>query len=267
MDREKLVALVTAEVLRQLEHSTDLGAVPPAGAGHTALIILTGGTIGLEAGLAELSKLQAAHTELTIVLSAAAETIIGSDRIREKLGSHVNIITARSAYPGEALRAAEVVLVPVLTQNTAAKLARTFADTMASTLILQALMLGKPVIAACNAADPQDEWRLRNNMSQAVPAFREALQGNLKQLALYGIQLVPVDTLAAAAQTTVYREEQQPPLPGPGQKTAKRQVLDAAMVRRAAQTGAKHIRVARGTVITPLARDVAGECGVELVYS
>ena len=266
MDSEKLVRLVTAEVLRQLKQSTDFMPGPLAGPVHKALVIFTGGTIGLEPGLDELRKLQAAQTELTIVLSAAAETIIGSNWVKEKLGSDVKVITAQAAYPGDVLRAADVVLVPVLTQNTAAKLAWAFADTMVSTLILQALMLGKPVIAAANAADPLDGWRVKKNMDKAVPAFTEALQGNLKQLKIYGIQLVAVEALAAMAKKTVSREEASLPLPGP-EKTAKRQVLDAAMIRQAAQSGANNIKVPPGTIITPLARDVAGECGVELVYS
>ena len=265
MDSEKLVGLVTAEVLRQLKQSADFMPGPLAGPGHRALVIFTGGTIGLEPGLDELRKLQAAQTELTIVLSAAAETIIGSNWVKEKLGSDVKDITAQAAYPGDVLRAADVVLVPVLTQNTAAKLARTFADTMVSTLILQALMLGKPVIAAANAADPLDGWRVKKNMDKAVPAFKEALQGNLKQLKVYGIQLVAVEDLAATTKKTVSRQEALLP---PGQeKTAKRQVLDAGMIRQAAQTGAKNIKVPPGTIITPLARDVAGECVVEIVYS
>ena len=75
-----------------------------------------------------------------------------------------------------------------------------------------------------------------------------------------------MEALAATAKKTVSREEASLPLPGQ-EKTAKRQVLDAGMIRQAAQSGANNIKVPPGTIITPLARDVAGECGVELVYS
>jgi ethanolamine utilization protein len=266
VDNETLVKLITAEVMRQLKQKTGSDVVQTDGPLHTALAIFTGGTIGLEPSLEELKKLQAIQTELTIVLSAAAETIIGISWIKEKLGSHVNVITAQSPYPGDYLRAADVVLVPVLTQNTAAKIAHTFSDTMVSTLILQALMLGKPVIAAQNAADPRDGWRIKKNMGKAAPALREALQGNLAKLETYGIQLVSVDSLADTARQILIRESN-PQVPQSLVKTSKKQILDADMVRRAAQSGAKAVTVAQGTIITPLARDIARECNVEIMYS
>ncbi|MGL5512365.1 MAG: flavoprotein, partial [Sporomusa sp.] len=157
------------------------------------------------------------------------------------------------------------VLVPVLTQNTAAKLAHTFTDTMAASLIVQALMLGKPVIAAQNAADPEDDWRLQKNMNQAPPPLREAMQENLRKCKLYGIELVPVNTLAAAAKKVILREADPQPVFSPGE-TAKKQVLDADTVRHSARNGARTVSIAQGTLVTPLARDIAVECGVDIVY-
>ena len=266
MDNEKLVELVTVEVLRRLKQMEAPVPVQPAGLLHKALAIFTGGTIGLEASLEELKILQAIGTEITVVLSAAAEKIVGENWIREKLGSHVQVVTSQSPYPGAHLRLADIVLVPVLTQNTAAKLAHTLSDSMVPTLILQALMLGKPVIAAANAADPQDDWRVRKSMAKAAPALRAALEANLKKIETFGIELVPVASLAAAAKQILLREAQ-PALPGVSEKPAGKQVLDADRVRRTAQNGIKSIRVAQGTLITPLARDIARECGIDIVNS
>ncbi len=43
-------------------------------------------------------------------------------------------------------------------------------------------------------------------------------------------------------------------------------LLTEELVYRAAERGMKYIRLARGTLVTPLARDVAWEKGIELVY-
>ncbi|WP_094606876.1 Coenzyme A biosynthesis bifunctional protein CoaBC [Sporomusa silvacetica DSM 10669] len=265
MDNEKLVELVTAEVLRRLRQAQSENPIQMPDCLHKALAIFTGGSIGLETSLEELKTLQNMGTELIVVLSPAAETIVGENWIREKLGNSVPIVTTKSPYPGQYLRKADIVLVPVLTQNTAAKLAHTLADTMVCTLIMQALMLGKPVIAAANAADPQDGWRLQKNMGQTPPALREALENNLKKIATYGIELTPVTNLAAAAQKVLIKESCVD-LPSIPVKTAKKQVLTAAAVRYAAQSGNKAFRVAQGTIITPLARDVARECNVDIVW-
>lgn len=265
MDNEKLVELVVAEVLRRLRQA-DITLRPAAGPQYKALAVFTGGTIGLEASLEELKKLQAGGTEITVVLSQAAETIIGESWIKEKLGSHVQVVATQSPYPGKHLRLADVVLVPVLTQNTAAKLAHTLSDSMVCTLILQALMLGKPVIAAVNAADPQDDWRVQKHMSQAAPALKAALAANLKRIETFGVLLTPVEKLANAAGRVLGREEQ-PALTKVPEQPVKKRVLDADSVRRTAQQGIKTIQIVQGTIITPLARDIARECGIAIICS
>ncbi|HML34530.1 MULTISPECIES: flavoprotein [Sporomusa] len=266
MDNEKLVELITAEVLRRLGRETSRIPAKPAEPAYKALAIFTGGTIGLEVSLEELKKLQARGIEITVVLSQAAETIIGENWIKEKLGSRIQLVTTQSPYPGKHLRAADVVLVPVLTQNTAARLAHTLSDTMVCTVLLQALMLGKPVIAASNAADPADNWRMQKNMANAAPALREALAANLKKIETFGIRLIPVERLAAAAKEVLNREAL-PVLPGIAVKPAKKQILDAEAVNRAVRSGHKTITVVQGTIITPLACDIARESGLHIVYT
>lgn len=265
MDNEKLVEVITAEVLRRLGQADRQMSAQPI-AVYKALAIFTGGTIGLEVGLEELKKLQDIGTQITVVLSQAAETIIGENWVKEKLGSGIQIVTTQSPYPGKYLRLADVVLVPVLTQNTAARLAHTLADNVVCTVLLQALMLGKPVIAAINAADPQDSWRMKKNMANAAPALREALTANLKKIESFGVQLTPVERLAAAAKE-VLKQESLPVSSSTVAKPSKKQILDAEAVRAAIQSGHKSICVLQGTLITPLASDIARESGLRIVYT
>ena len=271
MDKEKLVALVTAEVMRQLGLQALVGNEKSSTPCKKALVIFTGGTIGLEQSLIELQKIQALHVEVSVVLSAAAEQIIGIDRIKEHLGSNINLITAHSPYPGKLLRDADFVVVPVLTQNTAAKLAYTLSDTLASTLIMQGLMLGKPILAAMNAADPQDDWRVQKDMGKCSPALSESLRQNLKKIEGYGIELVHVDSLATGSQKIIeriakkacYSQKDEPQ----GTRQGKKDVLDATAIKVAANSGLTSITIARNSIVTPLAKDVAREYGIEIVYN
>lgn len=260
MDKEEMVQLVMKEIMRQLEQMP-VATHRQSSPSQKALVIFTGGTIGFEQGLAEIKKMQDQCVSVTVVLSASAEHVLGIQRITEELGSHIHIVTAQSPYPGNILREADIVIVPVLTQNTAAKLAYTLSDTMVSTLILQGLMMGKPVVAAFNAADPLDSWRAQYNMGQSAPGLVQALQGNLKKLKEYGIQLVPVQTIAGVSQQVLKPKEQV----AVNRPINKKTILDAASIQTAAQSGSTSIIVPRGTIITPLAKDIARDCGVEIV--
>ncbi|RYD04014.1 hypothetical protein N752_16625 [Desulforamulus aquiferis] len=50
MEHEKLVEIITTEVLRRLS-SKDIPGHPQAGYSKKALVVFTGGTIGLKSGL------------------------------------------------------------------------------------------------------------------------------------------------------------------------------------------------------------------------
>jgi hypothetical protein len=262
VDNEQLVQLVTAEVMRQLAKMPT--ALPPQAVKHRSLqavAIFTGGTIGCEQSLAELQKLQDLNFRLTVVLSPTAESIVGSDKIKGNLGRDIDIITTQSPYPGKVLREAAIVLVPVLTQNTAAKLAHSLADTLATTLIMQALMMGKPVVAALNAADPADSWRAKADMGKSPPGLAQALRGNLRKMESYGIQLVQVEQLAAHSQKILDSNVNKPVS---GEQT-KKKVIDAETIKAAVSNGDKSITASRTMIVTPLARDVAREYGIEIV--
>ncbi|EGO64747.1 flavoprotein [Acetonema longum] len=255
MDYEAMVKLITAEVMKRLQ------AVPSSRRRHKALAVFTGGGIGLEPALNQLQRLQDQGIVFTAVLSRPAEQVVGSRRLREALGEDLEIIDSQSPYPGRQLREAAVILVPVLTQNTAAKLALTLSDTLASTVVLQALMLGKPVLAAQNAADPRDAWRVKEQIGEASPALRQALETNLKKIAGFGVRLMPVEQLMQETCKILERTERREPAAA---AAAKCGLIDAAAVQAAASRGETVIIAPARALVTPLARDLARECGLEL---
>ncbi|SDF56513.1 phosphate propanoyltransferase [Sporolituus thermophilus] len=53
----------------------------------------------------------------------------------------------------------------------------------------------------------------------------------------------------------------------PAASPAKRRVVNAEAIKEAALSGAKVFTVAKGEIVTPLARDIARECGVEIVVA
>lgn len=256
----ELVEHITAEVVRQLARLTLMNQAHSHRL-YKALIMFTGGTIGLEASLEQLKSIQASNVNFTVVFSEAAERIVGITRVEEMLGANVSTNTAGFSYPGQELREADIVLIPVLTQNTAAKLAHTLADSLVPTLVLQALMLGKPVVAAVNAADPNDDERRQRGMCKQPPALQAALTENLKKLQLYGIELTRAENLAAVVHRILFKEA----MPNLWDKAPKKKVLDAEAVRSAVLTGDKEILIGENVIITPLALDVARELKVEII--
>ncbi|SDM07314.1 putative phosphotransacetylase [Dendrosporobacter quercicolus] len=90
------------------------------------------------------------------------------------------------------------------------------------------------------------------------------LAGEEKQeVADYGVRMADVGCLAAATGKPLAPAAAPPKTPAvPGKKT----VLAAAAVKNAAVSGAKSLTLPPGTLVTPLARDIASEYAIELIY-
>lgn len=262
MEHEAWIDLIAKEVIKRLQHPEK-----PADAKQSVLALFTGGSIGLSQGLEQIKMLQAMQVAVTVVLSRPAEEIIGVEKIKECLGAAVPILTAADPYPKRLLQGVDAVVVPVLTQNTAAKVAATIADSLPSTLLMQGLMMGKPIIAAVNAADPKDKARTAVHMDHTSPALLTVLQDNLSKLERYGIELVAVEQLAVQCQRAITKKIEPVAVPTPAPANGRREIIDAAAVKAAVSQGLTTLQVPAKAIVTPLARDVARDTGITIIQA
>lgn len=256
MEDKALIEQIVAEVLKRLKQRQ-----------KKALVLFSGGTMGAQAGLEALYQLQEQGWSLQVVLTPAAERALSVRAITDRLPG-VSILTEENGWPpGPLLKEHHLILVPVLTINTAAKIAVGMADNLVTTLILEGLLMGKAVLAAQDACQLDNPARGKLGMNQGTEALRERLANNLKLLDAYGIQLVPANQLAAAAtrlvesfpgeiKAAVAKEQLPPPA------IFKGRVLSRSDI---ASWGQQQINVSPGTVITPLAWDLARERGLQII--
>ncbi len=123
-------------------------------------------------------------------------------------------------------------------------------------------MMGKPVLAAINAADPCNEGRINAAMGYTPKTLRQVLQENLKKIERYGVRLSLAEDLAEEALHILEAAKQ---AVEPGSVPAKRSLISEKTIRKAAKEEEKRIIVPPGSLITPLARDVARELRVEII--
>lgn len=254
MDMNTLVERIVEEVLKKLKSSNE----------KRILALFCGGTIGSKEACKELKALSEASYECQVVLSPAAEKVLGVEWLQSELGQ-IPIYTEKNGLkPGELLRNTDTVLVPVLTLNSAAKIACGIGDTLVTNLIMQALFLGKPVIAAQNACDLDNPVRKKLGMNQGNQKYSRLFSANLKTLSEYGIKLVEAESLAkvlkgAEKEKTFFctPEENQ------GLIFNKR-VLSAGDM---ALCQGLNFKVGKNTLITPAAQDLALKRGISIIVS
>lgn len=247
MELKDLVQLITSEVLKQLN----------CPAQKEVLVLLTGGRAIWPKVQYKLEELRSRGIVLKPVLSDAARQIFNSQELNRIFG------TTACDEKNELLtsvKKASLIILPTLTVNTAAKMANGIQDTQITSMAGWALMMGKPVIAVTNSADPDSPEFNRLGFSAGGGQYRNKLQDNLKTLKMFGVKLVEADYLLPAVMQTLDCD----PI-----NKENRLIVEGALTTAKVQAAAArkcNIVVSEKAVITPLAREMAATAGIKISH-
>ncbi|MQL53311.1 hypothetical protein GFC01_13805 [Desulfofundulus thermobenzoicus] len=287
MPNDELVSRIVEEVLRRLNRPPV--SVPPLPGHRRIMVVVTGGTIGARAaleGLAHLKKKRGVGLEYFILFSRSATAIHSPEKWGQELQA-VEVLVEGENSRGrntEVLKLCDLVVVPILTRTTAARLASLLLDSAAAEVLVDALMRGLPVVAARDAADPTGEGFARLGMNRGHPALVQAMKDNLEKIAGYGVTLVSAGELGCVLEERIQRlaghettpqpllEEKNVPeslyqlpevlsrVPAVEQRSDRRMVI-TRMELGALVNNNGVVRIPRGTLVTPLAWDIIRDAG------
>lgn len=156
-------------------------------------VVFTGGKIKFEESLSQLKKIDNNYNVIwNFIFSESAKEIHNHNKIRCEFEQQIR----QKPIQFNTVNENDLILIPVLTRNTAAKLSAQFLDTFLLDYIFRSLMASVPVVAASDAADLNGEgWQNLgfNNFSDAIKLEN---QRHLEKIKSYGIQLTAADNLA-----------------------------------------------------------------------
>lgn len=232
----------------------------------SVLAVVTGGTAGAREGLMSLRMLRQKGYRITLVASAAAQEIWGRDFLAGQSEAHRVIWDNRPGLADELVKSHSRLVIPVLTSNSAAKIASARWDTLPTYLVYQALMGGLEVLAAKDAALPKLPANGVAN-PQVNPVLAGMLENNLRLLAEMGIKITEAVCLAEcipepAGDIAVKGAQAGDSRPGDTVYLNKKVVSQSDLVPLARQ--GRTVILGKGTLITPLARDYAAGTGLTL---
>lgn len=181
---------VSALVRRAL---AELVTPPP----RRALVLFTGALIGFERVIGELDLLAASGVELEYVQTPSAERILD-----QRLIASVPMRPADRHLTGSH----DTLVVATLTQNAAAKTAHGIADCLASNLLNDYLLAGRPVVAAASGCDPDDPDKRR--WFPTIPeGLAAVMRENLETLRGFGVRTARAGALARTVLAAYERAE------------------------------------------------------------
>lgn len=242
-----------------------------------ALVLFTGASIGFRQSIESLNQLKEEGWELTVVMSRAAERVLGQSLIKSELLLDT-IITEDSDTDSHVLaKDFEFILIPSLTINTSAKIANCIGDNLIADTIAYGLQKGKSIIASTDACCPENEERKQLGFAP-TEAYKKRILENLQIMQDFGIQLTSSEGLAEQGKKALYKSMN----PNKGRATQKPEQIDRAnevvvkkvvrvrehiISRKIILANAKmdKIIIKKNAVVTDLAMDEARKINMEII--
>ena len=177
MELDKIIEYIVQEVVKKINSQNITEEFNPK---EKILVAITGSTNNLEQIVLELRKISKNY-DLSLVFSEAASNIID-----ENVFSEFHIIKDFSIKNyDEILSKNDIILLPLLTKNTVAKLVVGIRDNAVTNLVSKALLLEKRVIAAYDSCIVNSE----------VP-YAKLINSNVERLKDFGLIFVQAKELA-----------------------------------------------------------------------
>lgn len=233
---ERIVGAAVAAVLAELGG----GATPARPAGRRVAVVVGTTPIGLDFAVASLQAMGDVGLDLDWLASGR-----GVELTNQRLGAEIVRDVSTVGCPLEMAKSVEAVIIAALDRPLALRIAATNPEEFRGNLVLEALCLGKPVIAATDG--------LRLDRPEATPQLRAALAAPIGALEAYGatccaaVDLGPTVAATLASPAWVAHHENRP-------------LITAEQVEAAGG----ELLLPADAILTPLAADRARELGVRL---
>ena len=240
MNEEQLRELIT-RIVRDVLAEQPRQETPATGKPN-ALVLFSGALLGFDAALESLKR-ASAHVNLDWRQTESASRILDQERI-----------AALGMTPVETslVQAHDLLIIPTLTANLAAKVAHGIGDCLASNVVAEFIMTNKPVVVATNGVCP-DSADKRGWFPQMPSGYAAMLRENLAALKSFGVHLATAETLDRVVGEVAGA--------GDAVHCTARVVTESAI--RSLAPGSR-LSVHRKAIITDLAREAAASSDITI---
>jgi hypothetical protein len=226
------------------------------------LNVFHAGVRKLEQALEQVRQIEEiAGRSSVFTVNSARAWVCGAD-VKEIAGTRCILDTVRPEGLEKALQKSDILILPTFCFKTAAKVARLIGDDQESAIVIAALIQGKKVLAT---RDGFTLWDLLLN-----DGIHNEIERILVKLESFGMVFCDTDELCAVFKKLVAGKKQdsssqnQPKIFN-DKKSSGLKLITVKDIRIAVNNQQNTIELAPGGIVTPLAKDQAGEYSIKIV--
>jgi hypothetical protein len=265
IDRQRLLEIVAEEVMKALggapastpEPSTD-SSKPPRPAPSGLLLLFTGSVQPTKAVWDAAVKVAQGASNVGAFLSRSFREHTSEEEILRLLpGTRISKIDLSARQLLKVADSYATVAIPMLSPNTAAKVASGIHDSGPSILLRHAIQLGKSILAARESLEPATEFCPLGISKDAPTEIAQLAHSHRLALERMGVRFVPLAELSPCSVEAITPK----PQPAPPQ----RRFITEIDVKDLMLEGRKSLEVGAATVVTAAAYDYARSAGFEFI--
>lgn len=289
IDPEIIRALVRKELDRQLAKRQTVKSSEK----KAILVILSGGDVLINNLLTQLALLDQKYS-LSIVTTRNFQEIVPISELQRHIPEAKIVESVASAETIPFIKSHQVLLLPLLSSLLAAKIALGLTDSLPSILVLQALLLEKPVLATKEVVTSL--WGLSEPAGESAPTegeppawsgvqtapaalqtgiphtpaaarIRGLYQSYLRTLEQWGVKFTMVDHLAVDTEKLLSTPAPpRKPLSAIERSPQHRQIITRDDLLELHRQGINEVRIQSTAIITDAAREFAYDHSIRLIF-
>jgi flavoprotein len=255
LNLDEMINLIVEEVFNRLKS-------PP----KNALVIFTGGTIGFNESIKQIKRLLDNDYRLNVVLSKSAEKILTPELIKDNLAVDTVYRESEVEDVNKLMANIDLLILPTLTMNSAAKIALCISDTLTTNIVSRAIMKGIEIFAVKDACDLENPIRPSLGFNKIPTKYMDRLKDYMKTMKEYGIILVDSYQLfnSIMGKENITDNNAVMKVTRDSEISLNKKVITREDIVKASQNKQKIILGDR-TVITDLAREAIKEFDVKII--
>lgn len=257
------VRKIVRQVLAELGHGVRAATEPKQEApprrpdGPRTLIVFHAGVRKLDLALDQIAAIEQSSGRAAVFTGPSARAWVCGADVREQAGTRCILDNVRPDALDKVLARADILVLPTLCYQVAAKATRLIGDDTESRIVLTALLHGKKVLAV------RDGFLFCEYL--ANERLRAEIDGTLRKLEEFGVVLCKTEELHAAFLRITAGDATGSESESLQTQAEKPRLLTGKMVMTAVDNKEEVVRVAKGAIVTPLARDLVREYGLRII--
>jgi len=223
------------------------------------VVLFTGSNIKLDEVIKGLRNLKQQNYLLTLCFSENAERILDKDRILTIVKPEKVLLERDRDRYMDIVNFTDMAIVPILTQNTLAKVSTGVQDNFITMLLWQILWLGKKVIINPDSALSNRGTHCRNSK------MLNLIKKHVDKLKEFGADIIhDHDYLNHIEINIETGQDNEKSSSNEEQSKVKELITERDILNLVGKKD--NLYLTKGTIITPLARDTAKEKKIRIIY-